>query len=67
MKLIDENEATSFIAMFILNELQDNSGFIPLHDKSSPDDIKAQLQMSKKSFKKAIGTLYKDRQRNGYR
>lgn len=49
-------------AEFILNELQDNSGFIPLHDKSSPEDIKAQLQMSKKSFKKAIGSLYKERQ-----
>lgn len=48
-------------AQFILNELKDNSGFIPLHDKSSPQDIKEQLQMSKKSFKKAIGSLYKDR------
>lgn len=48
-------------AQFILNELKDNSGFIPLHDKSSPEDIKEQLQMSKKSFKKAIGSLFKDR------
>ena len=49
-------------AEFILNELHDNSGFIPLHDKSSPEAIKEQLEMSKKSFKKAIGTLYKERQ-----
>jgi len=49
-------------AEHILFELQDNSGFLPLHDKSNPEDIKAQLQMSKKSFKKAIGTLYKERQ-----
>ncbi len=49
-------------AEFILKELKDNSGFIPLHDKSSPEDIKEQLQMSKKSFKKAIGALYKERQ-----
>jgi hypothetical protein len=48
-------------AEFILNELKDNSGFLPLHDKSSPEDIKEQLQMSKKSFKKAVGSLYKDR------
>ncbi|RCT54347.1 S1 RNA-binding domain-containing protein [Winogradskyella sp. KYW1333] len=48
-------------AEIILKELNDNSGFIPLHDKSDPDDIKHQLQMSKKSFKKAIGTLYKER------
>ncbi|MUU76967.1 CvfB family protein [Winogradskyella endarachnes] len=49
-------------AEFILNELHDNGGFIPLHDKSNPEDIKHQLQMSKKSFKKAIGSLYKERQ-----
>lgn len=48
-------------AQHILKVLNDNSGFIPLHDKSSPEDIKEQLQMSKKSFKKAIGSLYKDR------
>ena len=46
----------------IMHHLHDNSGFINLTDKSNPDDIKAELQMSKKSFKKAIGTLYKQRQ-----
>ncbi len=45
----------------IMNELNDNSGFIKLTDKSSPEDIKDIMQMSKKSFKKAIGTLYKQR------
>lgn len=49
-------------AQFILNELKKKNGFLPLHDKSSPEAIKEQLQMSKKSFKKAIGSLYKDRQ-----
>ena len=49
-------------AEHILNELHDNSGFLPLHDKSNPDEIKDLLQMSKKSFKKAIGALYKERQ-----
>ncbi|MBO3117598.1 GntR family transcriptional regulator [Winogradskyella sp. DF17] len=49
-------------AQLILNELSDNNGFLPLHDKSSPEAIKEQLQMSKKIFKKAIGTLYKNRQ-----
>lgn len=49
-------------AEFILNELQDNSGFLPLNDKSDPEAIKEMLQMSKKSFKKAIGALYKERQ-----
>ncbi|WP_299122603.1 S1-like domain-containing RNA-binding protein [uncultured Winogradskyella sp.] len=49
-------------AEHILNELHDNSGFLPLNDKSDPQEIKDMLQMSKKSFKKAIGSLYKERQ-----
>jgi predicted RNA-binding protein (virulence factor B family) len=49
-------------AEHILNELHDNGGFLPLHDKSDPDQIKTMVQMSKKSFKKAIGSLYKERQ-----
>ena len=32
---------------------------LKLTDKSSPEDIKSQLNMSKKAFKKAIGFLYK--------
>ncbi|MFT4611902.1 MAG: putative RNA-binding protein (virulence factor B family) [Glaciecola sp.] len=38
-----------------------NDGFLALNDKSNPDDIKNVLQMSKKTFKKAIGTLYKQK------
>ncbi len=49
-------------ANFILDELKAGGGFMPLHDKSDPQDIKNELGMSKKSFKKAIGTLYKDKQ-----
>lgn len=45
----------------ILNELEDNGGYLELHDKSDPNKIKEVLQMSKKNFKKAIGTLYKNR------
>tara|TARA_R110000850_G_scaffold274786_2_gene412796 strand:- start:29882 stop:30712 length:831 start_codon:yes stop_codon:yes gene_type:complete len=48
-------------AEFILDELKAAGGFLPLHDKSSPDDIKNQLGLSKKLFKKAIGALYKDK------
>lgn len=48
-------------AQQILNELALNDGFLPLHDKSAPEEIQKLLQMSKKSFKKAIGTLYKQR------
>ena len=34
---------------------------INLSDKSSPEDIKKQLNMSKKSFKQVVGKLYKQR------
>lgn len=49
-------------AQDILNELSLKNGFLPLTDKSPPEEIQKKLQMSKKSFKKAIGTLYKQRQ-----
>ena len=45
----------------IFHELEDNTGFLPLNDKSSPEEIKDLLQMSKKNFKKAIGSLYKQK------
>ena len=48
-------------AQFILNELEDNNGFLALTDKSNPEQIKDMLQMSKKAFKKAVGSLYKQR------
>ena len=48
-------------AQLIVQELEDNSGFLALTDKSDPEEIKEILQMSKKVFKKALGTLYKQR------
>ncbi|MFN3640475.1 MAG: S1 RNA-binding domain-containing protein, partial [Flavobacterium sp.] len=48
-------------AQKIMNYLNKGNGILRLTDSSSPEDIKAVLQMSKKSFKKAIGTLYKER------
>ncbi|MCQ0112434.1 S1 RNA-binding domain-containing protein [Zhouia amylolytica] len=48
-------------AQKILKELEDNNGFLGLHDKSDADLIKEMLGMSKKSFKKAIGSLYKQK------
>ncbi|WP_299335381.1 S1-like domain-containing RNA-binding protein [uncultured Psychroserpens sp.] len=49
-------------ADIVMQYLEDSpDGFLPLNDKSNPDDIKQELQMSKKTFKKAIGTLYKKR------
>ncbi|MGB1309370.1 MAG: GntR family transcriptional regulator, partial [Oceanihabitans sp.] len=45
----------------IMQYLEDNSGFLNLTDKSNPEAIKDRLQMSKKSFKKAVGNLYKQK------
>lgn len=45
----------------IIDKLNDNYGLLYLSDKSSPEEIKDELQMSKKNFKKAIGSLYKDK------
>jgi len=47
-------------AQKILDILQDK-GFLPIHDKSSPEEIKKELGMSKKHFKQSVGQLYKDR------
>ena len=41
--------------------LEKHDGFLDLHDKSSPDDITKRLNMSKATFKKAIGILYRHR------
>ncbi|QNJ98989.1 CvfB family protein [Constantimarinum furrinae] len=49
-------------ANFVLDELKAAGGFLPLHDKTDPETIKNEMGMSKKSFKKAIGSLYKDKQ-----
>lgn len=45
----------------ILKKLKKENGFLALNDNSSPQRIKKALQISKGSFKKAIGGLYKER------
>lgn len=44
----------------IMNALEENGGKLNLHDKSKPAEIKDKLNMSKNSFKRAIGRLYKE-------
>ena len=43
----------------IIRLLKENNGYLPYHDKSSPEDIYSFFSMSKKTFKMAIGNLYK--------
>lgn len=47
-------------AELIYAALQAAGGHLPYHDKSSPEEIKVALQMSKNSFKRAIGHLMKE-------
>jgi len=43
----------------LLDHLQKNNGFSPLHDKSSPELIQRTLGVSKKTFKATVGNLMK--------
>lgn len=45
----------------ILDSLKGQGGFLPVHDKSDPEQIYALFQCSKKAFKQAIGALYKEK------
>ncbi|MEZ4962826.1 MAG: S1-like domain-containing RNA-binding protein [Saprospiraceae bacterium] len=48
-------------AVRILEQLRANKGFLPLTDKSDPEVIAEMLAMSKKTYKKAVGALYRER------
>lgn len=43
----------------IIRLLKENNGYLPYHDKSSPEDIYSFFSISKKTFKMATGNLYK--------
>jgi predicted RNA-binding protein (virulence factor B family) len=49
------------LATRILSKMHDAGGFLPVHDKSPSLDIERLFGDSKKSFKSAIGALYKQR------
>ena len=44
----------------LMKILEDRSGVLNLNDKSAPERIKAELNMSKASFKRAVGRLLKE-------
>jgi len=44
-----------------LKYIKDNDGFTPLNDKSAAEEIYSAFGVSKKTFKKAVGDLYKKR------
>lgn len=45
----------------IYERLQQAGGFLPFHDKTSPEIIKREFQISKAAFKRAIGRLLKEK------
>ncbi|MEO8861430.1 MAG: S1-like domain-containing RNA-binding protein [Ginsengibacter sp.] len=45
----------------VLRLLKENDGYLPYHDKSSPDEIYSFFSMSKKTFKMTTGKLYRER------
>jgi predicted RNA-binding protein (virulence factor B family) len=45
----------------VMRLLQENNGYLPYNDKSSPEEIYAFFGMSKKTFKMTTGNLYKNR------
>ena len=53
----NDDEATSKL----LDALAGNDGHLDICDKTAPEEIYARLGMSKKTFKRAAGKLYKER------
>ena len=54
-------QATVDFSEVLLNYLEQHDGFCDLGDKSDAEDIKARFGVSKKTFKRAVGDLYKQR------
>ena len=54
-------EKVDAISQKILDELKQNRGFMAVSDNTSPEMINAMFGISKKNFKKAVGSLYKKR------
>ncbi len=54
-------EKVAGIAETILNQLARNNGFLPITAKTSPEELSARFGVSKKNYKKALGSLYKQR------
>ncbi|MBL7101450.1 MAG: hypothetical protein ISS60_01695 [Desulfobacteraceae bacterium] len=54
-------KAIDFLSRKIMDKLQKQGGFIAVTDKSRPKVIADLFGVSKKTFKKAIGNLYKKR------
>lgn len=54
-------ENMDIVSQELLQTIEEHGGYLDLHDKSDPELIRKRLGMSKKLFKKALGSLYKAR------
>lgn len=54
-------QAKDELAQIILQKLAENDGFLALNDKSKPELIKKLFKVSKATFKKTLGKLYRER------
>ena len=54
LELIDDSKKK------LMDYLEANGGYVRLNDDTDPEEIKLRLHMSKKTFKKAAGGLFKD-------
>ncbi|ATX80391.1 hypothetical protein Ga0123461_1985 [Mariprofundus aestuarium] len=59
---LQASEKTDDISQLIMRSLRKNDGFIPTTDKSSPEEIQQRFGISKKMYKKAVGSLYRKKQ-----
>lgn len=60
LHLVNE-EARKDLNQIILDDLSAHGGMSTITDKSSPDEIFAHFKVSKAAYKRAIGSLYKQR------
>ncbi len=54
-------EKVTLLTDKILTYIKDQGGFMPITDKNPPEEIYGLFGVSKKTYKKAIGALYKQR------
>lgn len=57
----DGKDQTDSAAAKLVELLKANKGTLPIGDKSSPEEIATLTGLSKKNFKRAVGSLYKQR------
>ena len=60
LQKMDANRFSN-LADQIVNHLKEQGGFMPITDKSPPEEIYRLFEVSKKAYKRAIGGLYKKR------